>query len=127
MRAVLTLRLGDHGAIRCAGARCTAAPAIGEQFIELTPQTGKRRPTARTLRDGDVIPVGTSQVPADIGSLLDATNRALQAIPQDNLRTVIDEADQAVGGLGPELSRIVDGSTALAIDGRQDHRSDRRR
>ena len=57
-----------------------------------------------------------SQIPADIGSLLDATNRALQAIPQDNLRTVVDEADKAVGGLGPELSRIVDGSTSLAIE-----------
>ena len=38
------------------------------------------------------------------------TNRALQAIPQDNLHTVIDETNRAVGGLGPELSRIVDGS-----------------
>ena len=56
------------------------------------------------------------QVPPDIGSLLDATNKALQAIPQDNLRTVVDEADKAVAGLGPELSRIVDGSTSLAIE-----------
>ena len=68
------------------------------------------------MRDGDVIPVGRVQIPADIGNLLDATNRALQAIPQDNLRTVVDEADKAVGGLGPELSRIVDGSTSLAIE-----------
>ena len=89
--------------------------AVGEQFLELTPQPG-RPATAPTLRDGDVIPVGKVQIPADIGHLLDATNRALQAIPQDNLRTVVDEADKAVGGLGPELSRIVDGSTALAID-----------
>jgi phospholipid/cholesterol/gamma-HCH transport system substrate-binding protein len=91
--------------------------AVGEQFIELTPQGGAAGNTAPKLRDGDVIPVGKVQIPADIGSLLDATNRALQAIPQDNLRTVVDEADKAVGGLGPELSRIVDGSTALAIEG----------
>jgi phospholipid/cholesterol/gamma-HCH transport system substrate-binding protein len=71
---------------------------------------------AATLRAGDVIGVDKVQVPPEIGSLLDATNRALQAIPQDNLRTVVDEAYTAVGGLGPELSRIVDGSTALAID-----------
>jgi phospholipid/cholesterol/gamma-HCH transport system substrate-binding protein len=45
------------------------------------------------------------------------TNRALQAIPRDNLHTVIDEANRSVAGLGPELSRIVDGSTALAIAG----------
>src|SRR4029077_20981546 len=34
-------------------------------------------------------------------------------------RTVVDEADKAVGGLGPELSRTVDGSTALAIESRK--------
>ena len=74
-----------------------------------------------------MIPVGRTQVPPDIGGLLDATNRALQAIPQDNLRTVVDEADKAVAGLGPELSRIVDGSTSLATRGGEepglDHRS----
>ncbi|MHA3019372.1 MCE family protein [Mycobacterium sp. BMJ-28] len=86
--------------------------AVGEQFVELTPgRTG-----GPVLRDGDVIPVGKVTVPADIGNLLDATNRALQAIPQDNLKTVVDEAAKAVGGLGPELTRIVDGSTALAVE-----------
>ena len=68
------------------------------------------------LREGDVIPAGKVEVPVDIGRLLDATNRALQAIPNDNLRTVVDESYTAVGGLGPELSRIVDGSTSLAIE-----------
>jgi phospholipid/cholesterol/gamma-HCH transport system substrate-binding protein len=88
--------------------------AVGEQFVQLIPATDAS--DAATLRAGDVIGVDKVQVPPEIGSLLDATNRALQAIPQDNLRTVVDEAYTAVGGLGPELSRIVDGSTALAID-----------
>lgn len=89
--------------------------AVGEQFIELTPHADTANNTGAKLRDGDVIPVGRAQVPVDIGFLLDATNRALQAIPQDNLHTVVDEASKAVAGLGPELSRLVDGSTALAI------------
>jgi len=89
--------------------------AIGEQFIELTPAPAAG--DERMLRAGDVIPADKVQIPADIGALLDATNRALQAIPHDNLRTVIDEADKAVGGLGPELARIVSGSTSLAIQG----------
>lgn len=87
--------------------------AVGEQFLELTPKSDS---TGAHLADGDVIPAAEVSVPADIGSLLDATNTALQAIPQDNLRTVVDEAAKAVAGLGPELSRIVDGSTALAIE-----------
>ncbi|OLP00229.1 mammalian cell entry protein [Mycolicibacterium porcinum] len=87
--------------------------AVGEQFLELTPDS---RATG-TLGNGDVITVDKVRIPADIGNLLDATNKALQAIPPDNLRTVVDESAKAVGGLGPELSRIVDGSTALAIEG----------
>jgi len=90
--------------------------AVGEQFLELTPHSGSANDTGPKLRDGDVIPVGKTQVPVDIGFLLDATNKALQAIPQDNLHTVVDEASKAVAGLGPDLSRLVDGGTALAID-----------
>jgi phospholipid/cholesterol/gamma-HCH transport system substrate-binding protein len=88
--------------------------AVGEQYITLLP----RNETSRPLRDGDVIPRSRTSVPPDINSLLDAANRGLQAIPHDNLQTMIDEADIAIGGLGPEISRIVRGSTALAIDAR---------
>jgi phospholipid/cholesterol/gamma-HCH transport system substrate-binding protein len=112
VRAVLNLN-SDTKIPSDVSAAVHSRSAVGEQFIELTPGAAGNAPA---LRDGDVIPVGKTQIPADIGSLLDATNRALQAIPQDNLRTVVDEADKAVGGLGPELSRIVDGSTSLAIE-----------
>jgi phospholipid/cholesterol/gamma-HCH transport system substrate-binding protein len=91
--------------------------AIGEQFLELTPDPGTD--DHRTLRAGDVIGVDQVRIPADIAHLLDATNLALRAIPNDDLRTVIDEANKAVGGLGAELSRIVAGSTSLAIEGGQ--------
>lgn len=87
--------------------------AVGEQFLELTPRAGVTGPPF--LADGAVIPAARVQVPPDIAGLLDATNLALTAIPRDDLRTVVEEANRAVGGLGPELSRIVDGSTALAI------------
>ena len=114
VRAILTLNSSTK-----VPADVTAAvhsrSAIGEQFVELTPPAGAESTTS--LRDGDDIPAGKVTVPADIGTLLDDTNRALQAIPQDNLKTVVDEAAKAVGGLGPELSRIVDGSTSLAIEG----------
>lgn len=86
--------------------------AIGEQFVDLQPHIGDAPP----LRDGDVIPVSATSVPPDIDSLLDATNRGLEAIPQDNLKTAIDEGYSAIGGLGPELSRLIRGSTDLAID-----------
>ncbi|OBI47036.1 MCE family protein [Mycobacterium colombiense] len=117
VRAVLALRSGVK-VPSDVQASVHSRSAIGEQYIELTPQPGKEDGQhSRTLRDGDVITAGHVDVPVDIGHLLDMTNRALQAIPRDNLRTVIDETNRAVGGHGPELSRIVDGSTALAIAG----------
>ncbi len=58
-------------------------------------------------------------MPTDINTVLDDTNRGLEAIPQENLQTVVDEAYTAVGGLGPDLRRLVSGSSALAIDARK--------
>lgn len=89
--------------------------AIGEQYVALLPQNA----TSPPLREGDVIDSSRTSVPPDINDLLNATNRGLTAIPGDNLETVIDESYLAVGGLGPELARIVDGSAALAIDARK--------
>jgi phospholipid/cholesterol/gamma-HCH transport system substrate-binding protein len=88
--------------------------AVGEQYIALLPQNAGAAP----LKDGDVIRRDHTAVPPDINALLDATNRGLQAIPGDNLKTAVDEGYTAVGGLGPEISRLVKGSTALAIDAR---------
>jgi phospholipid/cholesterol/gamma-HCH transport system substrate-binding protein len=85
--------------------------AVGEQYVELLP----RNNTSTPLKNDDVI---RASIPPDINTLLDATNRGLQAIPGDNLKTVIDESYTAVGGLGPEIARIVKGSTALATDAR---------
>src|ERR1700722_7376460 len=118
VRAVLALRSGVK-VPSGVQASVHSRSAIGEQYIELTPLPGNDGDHARQLRAGDIIPAGHVDVPVDIGHLLDMTNRALQAIPRDNLHTVIDETNRAVGGLGPELSRIVDGSTALAISGGQ--------
>lgn len=88
--------------------------AVGEQFVALIPQDASSPP----LRNGDVIPLDRTSVPPDINDLLDDTNTGLAAIPNDDLKTVVDESYTAFGGLGPELSRFVKGSTALAIDSR---------
>jgi phospholipid/cholesterol/gamma-HCH transport system substrate-binding protein len=89
--------------------------AIGEQYVDLLPRNGGAPP----LKDGDVIPRVDTSVPPDINTLLDTANTALGALPHDNLRTVIDESYTAVDGLGPELSRLIKGSSNLAIDARR--------
>lgn len=89
--------------------------AIGEQYIELLPRSA----TARPLRSGDVIAAKDTTVPVDINTVIDSLKTGLQAIPHENLKTVVDESYSAVGGLGPELSKIVKAGTDLSIDARQ--------
>ncbi|WP_333890434.1 MlaD family protein [Mycolicibacterium gadium] len=89
--------------------------AIGESYVLLLP----RNSTSAPLKNGDVIALADSSVPPDVNALLAAANTGLQAIPRDDLKTVIDEAYTAVGGLGPELSRVIEGASTLAIDARK--------
>jgi len=89
--------------------------AVGEQYVALVPRSGN----GPALTNGDVIPEDRTYIPPDINSLLNAANRGLSAIPRDNLKTVVDESYTAFGGLGPDLSRLVDGTTKLASDARE--------
>jgi len=93
-------------------AQVHSATAIGEQYVALVPREGHSAP----LKNGDVIARDRTSVPPNIGTLLEAANRGVQAIPNNNLKTVIDEGYTALGGLGPEFSRLVQGGTTLAID-----------
>jgi phospholipid/cholesterol/gamma-HCH transport system substrate-binding protein len=112
--AVLSLR-SDIRMPADVDAQVHSTSAVGEQYVALQP----RSDSAATLKSGDVIPRDRASVPPDINTLLDATNTGLEAIPGDNLRTTIDEGYVAFGGLGPEISRVVKGSTRLATDARQ--------
>ncbi|MGV0795235.1 MCE family protein [Mycolicibacterium sp. XJ1819] len=87
---------------------------VGEQYVALSPRGGEGPP----LKNGDVIRRENTSIPPDINALLSATNRGLNAIPRDDLKTVVDESYIAVGGLGLELSRLVKGVNRLSIDAR---------
>ncbi len=89
--------------------------AIGEQYILLTPRDAASPP----LRNGDVIPLADTSVPPNINTILSQVVSGLRAVPKDNLKTAIDESYTAVGGLGPELTRIVHGTTDLSIEARE--------
>lgn len=114
VEAVLSLR-SDVSIPSDLQAEVHSVSAIGEQYLDLLPREGNSIP----LKNGDVIPVAETKVPVDINNLLDTTNRGLEAVPAENLRTVIDESYIGFGGLGPELSRIVNASTALAAEARK--------
>jgi phospholipid/cholesterol/gamma-HCH transport system substrate-binding protein len=114
VEAVLSLKSGIR-IPRDLKAEVHSQSAVGESYVELLPRNG----TSPPLKDGDVIPVSDTSTPPDINALLSAANTALHAIPHDDLKTVIDESYTAVGGLGPELARIVKGGSNLSIDARK--------
>ena len=112
--AVLSLKSGVHIPADLT-AHVHSASAIGEQYVDLVPRSGQ----GPLLKNGDVIRQDRTSVPRNINSLLAAATRGLNAIPRDNLKTVVDESYTAVGGLGPELSRLFSGGATLATDARK--------
>lgn len=87
--------------------------AVGEQFLDLVSTEN----TGQYFKDGDTITKG--RVPAEVGPALDAAQRGLAALPEEKISVLLDETAKAVGGLGPSLQRLVDGTQALAGDFRE--------
>ena len=91
-----------------ATANVHSVSAIGEQFLDLV-STGN---PGQYLSDGQTITEAT--VPSEVGPALDSTNRALAVLPKEKIDSLLTETSKAVGGLGPALQRLVDGTTNLA-------------
>ena len=85
--------------------------AVGEQFIDLVPP---ENPSKRYLTSGQTITKGS--VPKEVGPALDATQNALASLPKEKIGALLDYTAEAVGGLGPSLQHLVDGTQALAGD-----------
>lgn len=66
------------------------------------------------FQPGQTITNGT--VPQEIGPALDAANRGLAVLPKEKISALLDETALAVGGLGPALQRLVDGTQAVVGD-----------
>lgn len=115
------IRLGGHGAIADislgdgvqipanlhAAVRNTSA--IGEQYLELTPQ--KAGPPY--LEPGAMVPESEVSLPPSVGSLLTNVNSLLTSVPRNQLNTTINELYNAFNGTGPDLQRLLDSSSLL--------------
>ena len=84
--------------------------AVGEQYLDLVSDGS----TGKYLSNGQTITKGT--VPREIGPALDAANKGLAALPADKIPVLLNETALALGGLGPSLQRLVDGSQAIIGD-----------
>src|ERR1700757_167904 len=93
-----------------ASANVHSVSAVGEQYLDMV-STSNRGPY---LRNGQTITKST--VPSQIGPALDAANRGLAVLPKDKVASLLHEASQAVGGLGPSLRRLVDATQGITHD-----------
>jgi phospholipid/cholesterol/gamma-HCH transport system substrate-binding protein len=91
-----------------ATANVHSVSAIGEQYLDLV-STGN---PGQYFSNGQTIATGT--VPSEVGPALDAANRGLAVLPKEKIDSLLTETSKAVGGLGPNLQRLVDGTTNLA-------------
>jgi phospholipid/cholesterol/gamma-HCH transport system substrate-binding protein len=96
-----------------ATANVHSVSAIGEQYIDLVSE-GPSSSSGQYFSPGQTVTRGT--VPREIGPALDAANNGLAVLPKEKIAGLLDETSQAVGGLGPALQRLVDGTQAIVGD-----------
>lgn len=124
---VQRIGLGSHGAVADislndgvripsdlrAAVRNTSA--VGEQYLELTPQ----RPGPPFLRPGSRVPEREVSLPTPPGRLLTDLNALLNSVPRSQLNTTVNELYAAFNGTGPDLGRLIDSSDALLATARK--------
>lgn len=93
-----------------ASANVHSVSAIGEQYLDLVSDSTSEQ----YLSPGQTITEGT--VPREIGPALDAADQGLAVLPKEKISGLLDETAMAVGGLGPALQRLVDGTQAIVTD-----------
>ncbi|MCV7347029.1 MCE family protein [Mycolicibacterium rhodesiae] len=92
-------------------AEVRSASAIGEQYVDLRPQSG----SGPYLRDGSVITLQQTTVPQAVGPMLDRVSTLVGSIPGDKIAVLLDESDTGLRGAGYDLSSLMD-SAATVVD-----------
>jgi phospholipid/cholesterol/gamma-HCH transport system substrate-binding protein len=83
--------------------------AVGEQYVELDPNADK----GPYLKDGSVIQPKDTAVPVSTTEFLTNLDQLVTSVPQDQLRSVVDELGAAFQGTGADLAQIIDTSNAF--------------
>lgn len=111
--AQATMRIDNSFKIPAdATANVHSVSAIGEQYLDLV-STGNSN---QYLAPNSTISVQNSTVPSEVGPALDSANQGLAVLPKEKIDSLLTETADAVGGLGPALQRLVDSTTAIASD-----------
>ena len=94
-----------------ATANVHSVSAIGEQYLDLVSEGNPDQ----YLADGQSI-AGLGKTPKEVGPALDSANLGLSRLPKEKIDSLLTETSLALGGLGPSLQRLVDGTTMIAQD-----------
>ncbi|MFE0571947.1 MCE family protein [Streptomyces albogriseolus] len=78
--------------------------AVGEQYVDLRPESDG----SPYLTDGARIEQADTQVPAPVTDVLASVDALVRSVPQDDLRTVVDELGKAFEGHGDDLQVLLD-------------------
>lgn len=93
-------------------AEVRSVSAVGEQYVELLPQTDQ----GPYLEDGSRIPVSNTTIPQQVGPMLDQMSALVGSLPKDRIPDLLDETFKAFNGAGPEFGSLLDSATTLASD-----------
>ena len=83
--------------------------AVGEQYVELQPQT-KDGPY---LDNGSKIGPDKTEIPVSTTEILTNMSNFVSSVPQSDLRTVVSESGAAFNDAGPSIGQIIDTSTSF--------------
>ena len=104
------LSLDDHrGSPPDLTAEVRSVSAIGEQYVDLRP----RNASAPFLGNGSVIPVTATRIPQPVGPMLDKLSALLESVPEEKLRTLVDETFTAFDGANYDLGSLLDSSATI--------------
>ncbi|GIH18427.1 hypothetical protein Raf01_65990 [Rugosimonospora africana] len=84
--------------------------AVGEEYLDLRPQSDN----GTYLAEGAHIERANTQTPLPVTGLLTTVDGLANSVPQQSLRTVVDELDTAFAGRGQDLQILLDTSSSLA-------------
>jgi phospholipid/cholesterol/gamma-HCH transport system substrate-binding protein len=84
--------------------------AVGEQYVDLEPR-GDHPPY---LGAGSVITADRTSLPPRPEGVLTNLDQLVSSVPTDSLRTVVDQADIAFSGTGPQLQTLLDDVMSLS-------------
>lgn len=86
--------------------------AVGEQYVELQPQTSERP----FLEDESEIRVENTRTPIQTQTLLTNLSNTVESVDKRALRTTVDEFGKAFAGTGDDLGQIIDTGNAFIED-----------